>query len=237
MVEAGLVDSRECETTLANVITELCLVPLSASDEQMIRNELAAIIGYGLKASEESPKLNPDGKLTVRDLQTTLTKIADGLDVIASTARLDANELSAIDRVMRGTETGFHESHDIQVALKIRSTLAAEIGLTKAQDRMADFHKWPRTIAEACRRAAVDLDLIRGTPGRQSRDWYRDFKRVLVSIARKNGIKPKVIINRRTHEAQGRFIDLAEKFERLLPRDMRSPSREAIAKRLERSKI
>jgi hypothetical protein len=233
MVKAGAVDPHECETTLADVMSGLGLAPLSQEDEQTIREELGLIIGRGLKISEESPKQNPNA-LMVGDVRATLIRVADLLD-IAVARELDPDQFAAIDKIMKGAETRFQESHDIEIALKIRSTLAQEIGLDNACERMAEFHKWPRTIAEACRRAAEDLDLIRVSAGRQSREWYRDFRRVLTLVASKNGISPKFVINRRTHEARGRFIDLAEQFERLLPPHMRSPSREAIAKRLERS--
>jgi hypothetical protein len=233
MVKAGSVDPHECETTLADVMTGLGLAPLSSREEEMIRNELGVIIGRGLRIFEESAKQNPHA-LTVGDVQATLTRIALLLD--GAVARpLDADQFAAIDKVMKGAESGYRESHDIEVALRIRSTLAQEIGPSNARDQMIAFHKWPRTIAEACRRAARELDLIKGVPGRQSREWYRDFKRVLTFVAGQNGITTKVVINRRTHEARGRFIELAEQFERLLPRHMRSQSREAIAKMLERS--
>jgi hypothetical protein len=196
MVKAGTVDPRECETTLAEVITELRLPPLSAKDERKIRDELGAVIGRGIEIFEQSAKQNPDGKLTVRDLQETLTKVADGLDAM-SAGRSGADQIAVIDKVMKGAETGFRENHDTEVALKIRSTLAREVAAGNAEARMAEFRKWPRTIAEACRRAARDLDLIEVAPGRQSRDWYDDFKRVLTFIAKKNGIPPKVVINRR----------------------------------------
>jgi hypothetical protein len=234
LVKAGSVDPRECETTLADVITGLGLAPLSSQDEQIVRNELGVIIGRGLKILEESAKLNPKGKLTVREVQATLIRVAGVLDAAAA-CPLDADQIAEIGKVVKATETGFQEGHDMEVAYRIRSALDKEIGLSNARDRMAEFHKWPRTIAEACRRAAQELNLIRGVSGRQSREWYRDFKRVLTFVASKNGIRPKVVINRRTHEARGRFIELAEQFERLLPRHMRSQSREAIAKMLERS--
>ena len=236
MVEAGVVDPRECETTLAEVIIELGLAPLSAEDEQKIRHQLGTVIGRGIEIFEQSAKQNPDGKLAVSDLQETLTKVAAGLEAMG-VGLLAADQIALIDNVIKGAETGWQDAHNVEVALKIRSTLVQEIEVSNAQNRMAEFHKWPRTIAEACRRAARDLDLIEGDSGRRPRDWYRDFRRVLIFIAKKNGISPKVVINRRTHEAQGRFIELAEQFEQLLPRHMRSQSREAMAKMLERAKI
>jgi len=144
MVKAGSVDPHECETTLADVMTGLGLAPLSSQDEQMIRNELGVIIGRGLRIFEESAKQNPHAKLTVRVLQMTLTQVADALDA-AVARQLDADQFAAIDKVLKGTETGDRESHDIEVALRIRSTLAQEIGLNNARDRMIAFHKWPRT--------------------------------------------------------------------------------------------
>jgi hypothetical protein len=234
MVKAGSVDPHECETTLAEVMTALGLAPLSSRDEQMIRSALEVIIGRGLRIFQVSAKQNPHANLTVRDVQATLTQVADALDEAVASS-LDADHFAAIDKVLKGTESGFRESHDIEVALRIRSTLAREIGPSNARDRMIAFDKWQRTIAEACRRAARELDLIKVVRGRQSRKWYSDFKRVLTFVARKNGIRTKVAISWRTHEAGGRFIELAEQFERLLPRHMRSQSREAIAKMLERS--
>lgn len=233
MIKAGSVNPNECETTLADVMSGLGLAPLSREDEQTIREELGLIIGRGLRISEASPKQNPNA-LMVGDIQATLIWVADLLDTAVG-CELDPDRFAAIDKIMKGADFGFRESHDIEIALKIRSTLAQEIGLDNACDRMAEFHKWPRTIAEACRRTAQDLELIREDAGRQSREWYCDFKRVLTFVASKNGISPKVVINRRIDEARGRFIELAEQFERLLPRHMRSPSREAIAKMLERS--
>jgi hypothetical protein len=233
MIKAGAVDPRECETTLADVISGLRLAPLSTADEQIIRHELGLIIGWGLRLSEESAKQNPEA-LTVRGVQATLIRVADLLDP-AVARELDPDQFAAIDAVMKGAETGFRKRHDIEVALRIRSALSREIGLSNANDRMAHYRKWPRTIAEACRVAAQELDSIKGSAGRQSREWYPSFKSILTRVATINGINPKVVIDRRTHDARGRFIEIVEQFERLLPRHMRSPSREAIAKMLERS--
>jgi hypothetical protein len=94
--------------------------------------------------------------------------------------------------------------------------------------------KWPRTVAEACRQAARELDKIEGKSGRPARDWYGEFTRVLALIAARNGIGPKVVVNPRTGKATGQFLDIAERFEQFLPQHMRSSSRGAIAKRLQR---
>jgi hypothetical protein len=235
LVKAGLVDANECRTTLAEVIAELGLAPVSDEDERTIREELGAVIGRGIEIYADSQKQNLDPVVTVADVQATLEWIADGLEAMI-VGRLAPEQSAAIEKVLHGAETGFRERHDTEVALKVIGTLRQEIGHDKARERVIKFRQWPRTVAEACRRAAMELKLIKGKRGRLRRDWYSDFKRVLTFVAEKNGIQPKVVINRRTHKAQGRFIDLAERFERLLPRHMRSPNREAIAKMLQRTK-
>jgi hypothetical protein len=80
MVERGLIHPNECVATLGEVITDLSLKVLSSDDEQRIRNELGLVIGSGLSNIEYSPKLNPDGRLQVRDIQKTLRGIAAELD-------------------------------------------------------------------------------------------------------------------------------------------------------------
>jgi hypothetical protein len=233
MVERGYIDPNECVTTLGEVITDLGLKALSSDDEQRIRNELAPVIGSGLSDIQYSPKLNPDGRLQVSDVQATLKDVAASLDAMIA-GQLSTSRLDAITKVLSGAQTGCRESHDIAVALAVRKTLASE-GLD-ADAKLMEFRQWPRTIAEACRRAARDLDPLKGKSGRPSRDWYRDFERVLAFVASKNGISRQVVINRRTGKAQGRYVDLAEGFEDLLPRLLRSPSREAIAKSLQRAR-
>jgi hypothetical protein len=98
-----------------------------------------------------------------------------------------------------------------------------------------NVRKWMPEVAAACLEAAKDLGKVKAKGGRPSLDWYDDFWRILTGIAEKNSIRPKVEINRVTGEAEGQFIELAERFEELLPPMLRSPTREAIAKRLQRA--
>jgi hypothetical protein len=235
LVAAGLIDAREATTTLSEIIAGLGLSPLSDEDERKIRDELGSVIGRGYEILADSPKGNPDSKLTVTDVQETLVWVADGLEAMIA-GRLAPGRLAAIEKVLHGAETGLQESHDAEVALRIIGTLRQEIKYDQAREKVIEFRKWPWTVAEACRRAAKNLKLIKGTAGKPRRDWYPDFKRVLTFVAEKNGIRPKILINRRTYEAEGRFLDLAERFEELLPRFMRSNSRGAIAKMLQRTR-
>jgi hypothetical protein len=244
-------------TTLPEVITDLGLQPLSAEDVSKIRDELGLIIGRGEELAADSQTLSADSNVTVAKVQATLAEIADVLEGmiadrssadftaraerfadrrLSSKRRVSADQLIAIEKFLHGAETGIREWLDSEVALKIIGVLRKEIGHDKARERVIEFRTWPMTIAEACRRAAAELDGIKGNSGRVRRDWYPAFVRVLALIARKNGIGPRVVFNPRTRKAEGRFLDLARRFELLLPKHMRSASREAIAKALERSK-
>jgi hypothetical protein len=88
-----------------------------------------------------------------------------------------------------------------------------------------NFRNWPKTIAEACRKAAENLNSIEGKPGRPTISWYRDFARVLAFVAEKNGLLSTI---------EKDFVRLAERFEALLPLHMRSPTLDVRVQRLKR---
>jgi hypothetical protein len=234
MVDTGLVhpdwkDVPPPTTTLAQVVAELGLGPPSKREERRVRSGLGAVIGDGMKVFELSAAC---GSLQISDVQKILKRIAETLTA-ALAGSANADELHAIEQGLKGAETGFHHAHDTAIALLITKTLAREIGEDKARDRVLNFRKWMHTVAAACLKAAEDLDKVKGKDGRPSLDWYRDFQRILTCIAKKNSIRPKVEIDRVTGEPQGSFIELAERFEQLLPPMLRSHSRAAIAKRLQ----
>jgi hypothetical protein len=216
-------------TTLAQVVAELGLVPFSTRrEEEDVRFAIGAVIGDGMKTWE----LVKSGDVQIAEVQKSLRWIAETLTAaLAGSAKVD--ELHAIEQGLR-VETGFCNAHDMAIALLITNTLAREIGEDKARDRVLSFRKWTRTVAAACLKAEEDLDKIKGKDGRPSLDWYRDFQRILTCIAKKSSIRPKVEINRVTGEPQGLFIELAERFEEILPPMLRSHSRAAMAKRLQR---
>jgi hypothetical protein len=216
-------------TTLADIVDELGLARLSEAEERQLRWDLGAVIAVGMKVFELSAAA---GGLQVKGVQATLWRIAKTLAAVGAGSATD-DELQEIEQTLHGAETGFHHSLDIASALLITRTLAEETGWNRAHDRMLNFLRWPSTLAAACHKAAKDLDKIKGKNGRPSLEWYRDFQRILTSIAKKNSIPPTVEINRATGKAQGRFIELAKRFEELLPPMLRSPSPEAMAKRLQ----
>jgi hypothetical protein len=219
-------------TTLARVVAELGLVPFSTRrEEEDVRFALGTVIATGMKTWV----LVKSGDVQIAEVQKILRRIAKSLTAACAGSE-NVDELQAIEQTLEGAETGFHHALDTGIALLITNTLAREIGEDKARDRVLNFRKWMHTVAAACRKAAEDLDKVNGKDGRPALDWYRDFQRILRWIAEKNSIRPKIEIDRVTGEPQGRFIDLAERIEEILPPMLRSPTRAAIAKRLQRTK-
>jgi hypothetical protein len=213
----------EIETTFDEVVADLGLAPMSAEVEETVRSGLGVVIGRGLDEFAASPTLNPHGKLKVEDI-TTLGAIA--------------RNLQAAEQSLRGCETGLQTAHNIEVAKKVRAILAVnpEIGdLVKADKFLSDCCDRLKTISHACLVAAQDLRSTKGKAGRKQLDWFDDFTAILMSIAEQNGIRPTIITDRKAHKVQGRFLDLAGGFERLLWPTMRSKTRTALAKRLSRA--
>jgi len=240
IVDAGLLhpDFRVApETSLAQVMADLGLTPLTPDDEKTVRDELALIIGRGSRELEGSPK---HGALTVADVQKAMRRIASGLDVAAKLVATDALHvigLDAIERTLLGAETGFRDGHDTAVAQALIGFLAEELkDQRKARDLVLGFRNHPSVVADACRRAAKGLASIKGTDGRPRISWYHDFRGLLEVIAQKNGIRPTISNDPRTGQARGRFLDLALAFERILPPYMRSLNSESCAQRLKRSR-
>ena len=65
---------------------------------------------------------------------------------------------------------------------------------------------------------------------------YDFFVEAVMQICEKNGIRPTISTDRISSKRGGRFLEIAKRLELLLPPPMRSPSDEALAKRLVRSR-
>jgi hypothetical protein len=245
-VEATLVATGEADTTLVQVIADLDLVPLSADDEEMIRFELGALIAAGYRNLSVSAKYSWSDRVTVAGVQKALRRLAKLLKAapwdpknlalnIDSVAAAHA-DLDEIERFLPGIETGLRTSEEIAVAGKIMSVVVTQMGnYDRALAILHDYRSYPALIAKACRRAVEELGSVNGKRGRPSMDWS-GLLRVARLIAERNGIEPKIVTNRETHEVEGRFIEIAEGLERLLlPRYMRIRNRPALAKRLQRA--
>ncbi len=212
----------ELDTNLEQVVSDVGLASMTADEKQGIRGKLEQVMGRGYDELEMSQKLNPDNRLQIKNITATLKKMS--------------RHLQEAEQNLRGCETGFRQAHHIEISLKVREMLAANprIG-SEANEFLSDFCSQLSQVAHACLVAATALISTKGKAGRRALNWYTDFTRVLVSIAKQNGIRPTVTIDRDTGEAQGRFLAIATGFERLLLPSMRSPSNTARAKRLSRA--
>jgi len=212
----------EQDVKFDQVVSDLALAPLSAKDEALVREKLAAVIGRGLAHIELSKKLNPGGRLQTRALAATLKAIA--------------TDFQNADPILRGLQTGFHDAYQIETAARLRHALEQNPELKTGADKfLGDFCDQMNAVAQACLVAAKYLKSMARRPGRIPIDWYDDFTRVLVTLAKRNDIRTTIVTDRVTGKPHGRFLELATSFERLLYPAMRSPSRAARAKRLARS--
>jgi hypothetical protein len=185
-VSIGLVDARtaailaeevfaEATTTLSEVIANLRLT-LSNEDERKVRDELGLVIGRGSQIFSDTKKRNPDG-LKVAEVRATLAWIAEELKAMAKGTSLSRKRLEAIEKVLHGAQTGFRDRRDTEVAVRVIGALGREIGRDRARERVIEFQKWPRTVAKACRRAATELDEIKGAPDREVASHRARFHR------------------------------------------------------------
>jgi hypothetical protein len=172
------------------------------------------------------------GRLQVRDIQKTLKQTARRLEKLA-TGRLDPRELSAVEQVIYGNQTGFREYHDSVAADWLMKALSSTVGEDRAYDMVHDYRGLASEIAAACRKAVDDLESIRGVEGRPEIDWFGGFVAVLLYIASRDEIPPKVSTNQWTGLPQGRFFNLAVEFQKLLHVSMRT-TKGALGQRLKR---
>jgi hypothetical protein len=229
-----VVAPHEYLTTLDQVVANLGLTPLSAEDEQKIRDDLGNVIGFGVQKFMHSPTDNPAGRLQIRDIQKTLRQTAKRLGKLAA-GKLDPTEFGKIEQVIQGTQTGFRESHDTAAADWLTKALASTVGEDRAYDMVHDYRDHASEIAAACRKAADDLGSIRGIGGNPPIDWFDEFVTVLLFVAARDEIQPTVSFDWRIGKSRGRFLDLVAGFEQLLHFSMRSETKDALAQRLKRS--
>ena len=147
--------------------------------------------------------------------------------------------LDDVCNIVGGNRTGFQQSKQINAALHLRRLLAQdpEVGSLPAADRlMARFLDGAGKIAGHSCSAYADLTSGTGPSGRPTIAWYDDFTHIVMDLARRAGVSPTISTDRNSNERRGWILDVAGELEKVLPRPMRSPSVEARAKRLDRSK-
>jgi hypothetical protein len=207
---SGIASLYEHDTTLAQVFLDIGLKPLSPREETALRLRLGSIIARAYAKLEVTQKINPNGRLTTRQMTQRLRAIE--------------RDPAAHQSVLRGTDTGFHESFEIEIALRIREHFKS----SDSCDRL-------RNLAQASLAAAKELERTKGRSGRKSIDWFDAYTQILVDVADMNGIRATIVNDRSTGVPIGRFFDIASAMEMLLEPRMRAPSPGALGKRLSRS--
>jgi hypothetical protein len=209
----------EPDVTLAQIVASLGLKPLSARAERDIRDRL----GFAL-AKWETPRATFD----LADVISSLNAHAKALEKFSAVAVLAKG----------GHLKGKHLERDMEVTCQWAQSLREDPTLeniTAPYAYLTDFGDRAAVIASAGRSAAKRLQAIRGTGGGSPYVWYDGFTGVLLDLCKKNKIEPEVRIDRSSGEPAGGLAKMASAFERLLPPWMRSPTPEAMVKRLKRS--
>jgi hypothetical protein len=146
-----------------------------------------------------------------------------------------ARNLEKASTLLSGRQTGIRTSVETYVTNETIRLLALDPTVRDAERTVDAFREQATKIAHACMVAYVEL-AENGARGRPKLGWYDDFTKLLIAIASRGGIKPTIGRDRVTHERTGWLLDAAEALEPFLEPYMRSQSREARAKRIERSK-
>ena len=205
------------KTDLRNVLAQLC--PDGKFSESNIREfygRLAQIIGQW---SAE------DNRLDIAPLAKTFTAMG--------------KELEKVAEILSGHETGLREIHDIEIVSQLADILALdpEVGSRRQADQLiASLRGDAAKMAHACLVAARDLKQTVGESGRPQAEWHNQFTALLLEIAEKAGIEPRLGKDRASGTRAGWLLDAAQALEMFLDPQMRSPGAEACGKRLERSK-
>jgi hypothetical protein len=149
-----------------------------------------------------------------------------------------ANNLSEVSALLSGLQTGMRSELEIAVASQVIEYAAMDptVGsLDKARELVSAFQQEAARMAHVCLVARAGLPDRPGERGRPALDWYDDFTALLLEVAKKGDLEPALRTDRITGARSGWLLDAAQMFETLLYPEMRSPSREACFKRLERS--
>ena len=196
-------------------------------------------------------QLCPNGKFSEPDISEFYGRLAqiigqwsaeeNRLDIapLAKTFTAVGKELNKIADILSGHETGLHEIHDIEIVSQLANILALdpEVGSRRQADQLiASLRGDAAKMAHACLVAARDLKQTVGESGRPQAEWHNQFTALLLEIAEKAGIEPRLGKDRASGTRAGWLLDAAQALEMFLDPQMRSPGAEACGKRLERSK-
>ncbi len=149
-----------------------------------------------------------------------------------------AKELDRVSYLLSGLEDGFHTDLEIQFSFRVAEllTLDPSVGSRpSADDIISAFRKEAARIAHVCFVAHADLSSQHGEKGRVALQWYDDFVILLLGVAKRANVEPRMQKDRITGGRSGWLIDAAQALETFFYPQMRSQSLEACGKRIERS--
>lgn len=149
-----------------------------------------------------------------------------------------AESLQEASQLLSGHSTGLRHGTAIEVTSQVQPLLAKDpdVGdIARAGAFLERFMIDAAKVREHCRAAYANL-AGKGPPGRTALGWHDDFTELLLNLAQEAGVKSTIKTDRITGERSGWLLEVAMELETFLPREMRSPSVAARAKRLERSK-
>jgi hypothetical protein len=137
---------------------------------------------------------------------------------------------------LRGHETGFHSTAEIQATSLIAQSLAPGSRPGEpAQELIEKFRQNPRRIVEAATAARRKLREKSGRNGRDRLIWYDRFAQLLLDIAKKAKLEPTLGNDDANGVPCGWLFRAARELEAFFHPHMRSPSATACGKRLSRS--
>ena len=99
------------------------------------------------------------------------------------------------------------------------------------------FVRQAEKISREVSSLAREIETTKAKRGPASHVPYDFFVEAVLEICERNKVKATISTNRVTSERGGRFLAVAKRLELLLPSPMRSPTNEALAKRLGRSQL
>jgi len=206
------------KSELKEVLSELC--PETTFDDATLDKyymTLASLIGGWL--SEQ-------GRLETAPVKKALLKLA--------------MDLNAASTLLSGLESGLRNDLEIEITRRVRDLLALNpmIG-SAAEERLKSFRQDAAAISHTCLIAANDLPSTPEKRGAKKKDWYSSFTKLILSIAKRAGVKPTLYKDRSgaSQAERGWLLDAARVLEICRPPEMRSPSDVARYKRLERSQV
>jgi len=146
--------------------------------------------------------------------------------------------LDEVARTLAGGETGLRDVLDIELIVQLvdRMKLDPTVGsVDRAKELISSFQQAATRLAHACLVAAIDVKQEPGRPGRPRLDWYDDFTKLLLNLAKLGGVRADLRKDRITGARAGWLLDAALTLEDFLYPGMKSGTAETCGKRLERS--